>query len=502
VNATKSLQKYRAENEQLREKVAQLNEQIEWFKQQIFGSKSEKIVDDTSQTELFLPFYEELSQNEEVTQTETIVPSHKRRKNKSNGKNKLSFPEDLPIERNVLDITDKDKEEQNLVRIGEEVSQKLAYKPGSYFIRETVRPKYAVSKHEEKGIIIAELPDSIIPRCRADESFLAHIITRKFADHLPFYRQNEICLRDDVFVSRQLMSQWVIQIGQALKPLHDLMLEEILKNNNVHIDETPVSLQIKGKGKTHQAFMWVLVGGGGTSDPPYRYFDFQTNRKHEHAEKYFKGYRGIFHSDKFGGYESVAKKEDLTWCPCWAHIRRYFLEGMTGDSEFRSWVLRKIKYLFMLERVAWARSPEERLRIRQEKAVPIIDELIEAIKQKLIEGHFPKRSKFRLALGYFVSLIPYLKNYTKHPMARLDNNIAERAIRPLAIGRKNWLFMGSKNGGESAAVLISLVQTCRNLDINPQEYLEDIMRRIMSHSTHKLHELLPDNWLASRQTSQ
>jgi hypothetical protein len=165
-------------------------------------------------------------------------------------------------------------------------------------------------------------------------------------------------------------------------------------------------------------------------------------------------------------------------------------------------VLRKIRYLYMLERVAWNRSEEERLRIRQEKEGPIIDELIQGIKKRLVDGKILPKSKFRDALAYFLGLAPHLKNYLKHPYARLDNNVAERAIRPLAIGRKNWLFVGNEEGGEASAVILSLVQTCRGLSINPRDYLEDVMRRLMSHPVNKLHELLPDQWSKARLVSQ
>lgn len=195
-------------------------------------------------------------------------------------------------------------------------------------------------------------------------------------------------------------------------------------------------------------------------------------------------------------------QDAITWCPCWSHIRRKFFDAESGDLPFRNWVLRKIRYLFMLEKVAWARTPEERLRIRQEKEVPIIDELIQKIKARLTNGNLLPKSKFREALGYFCGLIPYLKSYTNHAFARLDNNVAERAVRPLAIGRKNWLFFGSEDGGEAAAILLSLVQTCRGLKINPREYLEDVFRRLMGHSAQKLEELLPDRWLAAHQQSQ
>ena len=152
----------------------------------------------------------------------------------------------------------------------------------------------------------------------------------------------------------------------------------------------------------------------------------------------------------------------------------------------------------MLERVGWSRSEEERLRIRTEKEIPIIDELIDLVKDKLINGNALAKSKFKEALGYFCGLIPFLKNYTTNPYARLDNNVAERAVRPLAIGRKNWLFLGSEEGGEAAGIILSLVQTCRSLDVNPYEYLEDVMRRLQSYNHQKIDELLPDQWVRAR----
>jgi hypothetical protein len=204
-------------------------------------------------------------------------------------------------------------------------------------------------------------------------------------------------------------------------------------------------------------------------------------------------------SDKYGAYLQLAKQKQITWCPCWAHIRRKFFEAEAGDPVFRSWVLRKIRYLFMLEKVAWARSHEERLKILQEKELPIIEELTKKILDRLGDPNLLPKCKFRGALAYFAGLLPYVKNYTQHPFARLDNNVAERAVRPLAIGRKNWLFFGSTEGGQSAAMILSLVQTCRGLGINPREYLKDIFSRLMSHSNRKLSELLPDQWLLNRQ---
>ncbi len=274
------------------------------------------------------------------------------------------------------------------------------------------------------------------------------------------------------------------------------MKKKVFSSENVFIDETPVMMQAEKETKT--TYMWVLVGGEDAS-PAYRIYDFRESRSHVHVQEMLEGYDGVVHSDKYGAYEVLAQKKLIIWAPCWSHIRRKFFEAEAGDPELRGWVLRKIRYLFWLEKVAWARSPEERLKIRQEKEEPIIDEMIGKIKARLLEGKILPKSKLREAMGYFCSLIAYLKTYTKYPFARLDNNVAERAIRPLAIGRKNWIFFGSPDGGKAAAVILSLVQTCRGLKINPREYLEDVMRRLMGHSNQKLHELLPDQWQKNQQ---
>ena len=485
------------ENDSLQNENIYLKEQLEWLRRQIFGQRSEKVKDVSNDHQLLLKGFETLQK--EPLEEKKEVAAHQRKKPNRNGKDKISLPADLPKERIVLDLPEKEKvcleTGKPLVKIGEEISHKLAHKPGSYYIKEFIRPKYGLPQGE--GVSIRDLPDSILPRCRADESLLADILVKKFADHLPLYRICEGLSRDDIKISRQLLSQWVLGVGKALEPLYNKMLEKILESENVFVDESPVDLLIPGKGKVHKAFMWVLAGGK-SSDPPYRIYNFRFDRKHKHAADLLKDYKGVLHSDKYGAYEELAIQKRITWCPCWSHIRRKFFEAQSGDPGFRKWVLRKIRYLFMFERVAWARSEEERLRIRQEKEIPIIDELITKIKDRMVNGKALPKSKLKTALGYFCGLIPYLKNYTKTPYARLDNNVAERAVRPLAIGRKNWLFMGSFEGGEAAAVILSLVQSCRFLNINPRDYLEDVLRRFMGHNFQKLHELLPDHWARTR----
>ena len=489
------------ENQKLHNKIVYLEEQLDWFKRQIFGKRSEKVFSDLNNPQMLLEGFENLWAVEE-DKKKTVV-AHARHKPSRKGQDKITLPSDLPIKTIILDIPQEDKvcpkTGESLVQIGVEVSLKLAHEPGSYYIKKIIRPKYVHPTKEEDGVITADLPDCLLPKCKADESLLAEVITKKFASHLPLYRIEEILSREGIKISRKLLSNWVVKTGLALKPLYNEMLKKVLGSKNLFIDESPVKVFATGKYK--QGYMWVVVGGH-ESDPPYRIYDFRENRCHNNVLEILKDYRGGLHSDKYNAYQKLAERKIITWFPCWSHIRRKFFEIEAGDPEFRKWVIRKIRYLFMLERVAWARSPEERLKIRHEKEAPIIDELIEKIKDKLIDAKILPKSKLRQAIGYFIGLIPYLKNYTKDPWARLDNNVAERAVRPLAIGRKNWLFFGSLDGGQAGAILFSLVQTCRGLDINPRQYLEDVMRRINGHNSQELYQLLADQWLAAFQKSQ
>lgn len=491
----------RNSNDALKQTNTHLQEQLAWFKRQIFGKKSERIVSELNSQQFLIPGCEAI----EITPKEDIdvIPSHQRRKPNRNGQDAISLPSDLPVETIVLDLPEENKicKETGapLVRIGEEVTLKLAHKPGSYFIKEIIRPKYAHPTQEEAGIMTHELPSFILPKCRADESLLAEVVTKKFADHLPLYRISEIMSREEICISRKLLSQWVVRLGQTLVPLYELMLDKILKSKNVFIDESPVKI-LKSK-KCDLGYMWTLVGGEG-SDPPYRIYDFREDRRYDNVLQMLAGYDGVLHSDKYGAYENLAKAKQIVWCPCFAHIRRKFFEAEMGDSSFREWMLSQMKLLFELEEQAWKLTAEERLKIRLEQEAPLIDEMIKRVKERLIQGSLLPKSKFKEALGYFCSLIPYLKNYTLYPNARLDNNVAERALRPLAIGRKNWLFFGSAEGGRSAAVLLSLVQTCRGLGINPREYLEDLFRRFMDHPANRLDELLPDTWNTNRRLPQ
>ena len=356
-----TVRKLESENQSLKNEVTYLKEQIAWFNRQVFGQRSEKRIPNPDDPQLLFEGVEEHLQQASEEEIQTVA-SHKRVKNKNKGSDAITLPDDLPTEEIHLDIPEDKKvcseTGKPLVKIGEEITQKLAHKPGSFYIKRYIRPKYALPQGSEGGILCADLPDSLLPKCRVDESFLAEIVTRKFADHLPLYRICEALGRVDIGMSRQLLSNWVIKIGKALRPLYEKMCSRVLDSGNIFIDETPIEMQVKGKGKTHQAYMW-LVAGGKAADPPYRVYHFRLTQKHKNAKEILKGYEGVFHSDKYGAYVELAKRKGMVWCPCWAHVRRKFFEAESGNLEFRTWVLNRIDKLFEIEQEAWLVTSEE-----------------------------------------------------------------------------------------------------------------------------------------------
>jgi transposase len=294
------------ENIELRCEITHLQEQLDWFKRQVFGKRSERIVSEMDVQQLEFAGF--LAKKAEESQTEETTTTRVRKKPNRNGQDAITLPPDLPVKTTILDIPEEEKVCPTtgipLVQIGFETTHKLAHEPGSYYVKEILRPKYAHPEMPEHGVKTAELPDGIIPKCRADESLLAEIITQKFADHLPLYRIAERMERDGIGISHKLLSQWVIRCGMALKPLYNVMVAKILESQNVFIDESPVKLQAKGQCDT--AYMWVLVGGN-ESNPPYRAYDFRPDRRHDHVLEMLQGYRGVLHSDKYGVRHEVAQ---------------------------------------------------------------------------------------------------------------------------------------------------------------------------------------------------
>ena len=433
----------------------------------------------------------------EVVQ-ETVVAAHTRRHH-----GRQALPEHLPRVEHVLDIKTQDKScacGKELVHIGDDVTERVDYQPSSLFVNRYVRPKYACGDCNCDGCGVKQhpTPEGPIERCEADAGLLAHIAVEKYEHHNPLYRQEYRLKCQGVDISRQTMSDWMAGCAWALKPLYDLMKEKILAYDIVLNDDTPVD-QRDGPNKGIQtARMWATVGGENFK---YTLYNFTTNRCKEGPLEFFKDYKGFFMSDAYAGYSGLGKPPTteevtahiVTHLACWAHARRYFVEAQSTSPRAAGEVLVLIAKLYGVESEAKHLNTRERFAIRQKESTP----LLAKIKKKLedhIPGHLPQ-SPMRKAINYTLALWEELNTYLQDGRLPIDNNLAENAIRPIALGRKNWLFVGSEDGGHTAAVLMSFCISCRKNKINTWKYLKDILQRIQSHPASRLAELLPDQWM-------
>ena len=484
----------------LQQQVSHLTEQLDWFKRQLFGKKSERFMDINPLQPALGDLLDGVPESpEEPVKTKTVTCPVKRRR-RGEGDDGITMPDDLPIVEKVHEL---DPEEAVCLETGEplkiidyEISDKLAIKPPQFYILRHKRAKYASASDPGQGVITAPMPPAPIERSSADVSLLAYFLICKYMDHLPLNRLSQIFSRSGIHIHRKTMSAWAMQLGDVLAAVYEEMKKQVLAAPSLFIDETTTKeLNI---GKCAIRYIWVAVGGGGGGgDPPYRIYHFGT-RQHEQLDRFIGDYSGAVHSDQYKAYLKKAQADDFIWQPCGAHARRKFEEAAGFSDGFREWILRQFRRIFLYERVAWKQNPEQRLVIRREKEEPIIDEIIRRCKEELVaKTHLP-RSKSRKALEYLLTNAPYMKNYIDNPDMRFDNNVAERALRPLTLGRKNWLFVGSERGGRNAAIIYSILQTCKALGVNPQEYLEDVLPRILDHNSNRVAELLPDRWAAAR----
>lgn len=500
-NLVRENEELKVANARLQEELRVLAEQLAWFKRQVFGQKSERFVDIPDATDV-LPGL--VLEEATTTEPEPIdVPAHKRRKTRNTGSCALQLPDSLERVERVIDVPLADRllpDGREMVQAGDDRSEKLAFRPGEYYVVVTVRPKYVDPLDPKLGVLQEPMPGTLIEGSKFDTSFMAHVVEEKFAFHMPLYRIAEKLAGRDIRVPRQTLAQLLRTCGERLLPLFHLMILRVLQQGYLFTDDTPVKLQ--AKGKCREARVWIYIGARPNA-PPYHVYQFSEDRSHQHPIDFLDTFNGVIHADAFGAYETLDgdPKSGIAWAACYAHARRKFEEA-SGHDEFRVWVLRHMRYLFMYERVAWNRSAEERLRIRQEREAPIVEAIFQRLRDQVASADLLPKSKVAGAIGYMLSREENFKLYLDDPNLRMENNTAERGLRKLTIGRKNWLFIGSPKAGESMAALLSLVQTCRAMKIKPQEYLQDIFDRLMDHPASRLEELLPDQWKAAREAGQ
>jgi transposase len=475
-----------------------LQNQVEQLLRRIYGRRSEKL--DPNQLMFDNLILEAANQPEkpvEESPPEEPPPPKPHKRGKRNHPGRIPIPEHLERVEILLDIPEEDKvcpeTSKPLKQIGWEISEKLQYRPGKLLVNVYKRPKYASPDSMasgQVGIIIAPMPDHPILKCKADVGLLSHIIVSKFADHLPLYRQDGIFEREGVTIPRATQTSWMLQIYEAIRPLGDVLRQVVLERDILFTDDSIIPLLVKGNGRVKKARLWVYVRGG--PGPPLTVFDFSRDRSKKRPLEFLDGYKGYIHADAYSGYDELFRKREVIEVGCWVHARRKFDESASSRPEQATDIMARIAQLYQIETACKEMEPEDRCSIRHERSQPIIDGIftrLEELKPVTLPSE-PLSKAIDYALNQKKALTRYLEDGRLKP----DNNTAENAIRPLALGRKNWLFAGSERGGRTAALFYSLVQSCKACDVNPWQYFDDMLRRIMSHPINRLRKLLPDQW--------
>ena len=424
--------------------VWQLWQENQSYKKMLFGKKSEKHIEEKGDmTQLYFDGLEE--ETSEIIEKE--IDAYTRKVSKKKKPVRKPLPEHLSRKTEVL-VPDEVKEHpEQYEKIGEEITEQLEMVPAKFYVNRQVRPTYKF-KNTDK-IITAELPPTLFPKFMAGGSVIAHILTAKYADHLPLYRIVKQFSRSNLFLNESTIVGWISHASNYLEILYNRLLEKIPLTKFIHGDETPIPVLEKGNSKTHQGYMFVYV-----LDKKSVIFDYRRGRGKGGPLEILKSYFGILLTDGYSGYNEIVRKNNLIHIGCMAHIRRKLKDAYNmGFHEVEPGIL-LIKKLYLIEETIKNSSMDERLRVRQEQSKPIYEELFIWANEKRKE-FIPSRPE-RKAIQYFLNEHDKMKMYLEHPEADIDNNYVERTIRPLTIGRKNYLFAGSEQGAKRMAIIYSL----------------------------------------------
>lgn len=450
----------------LAEKLAQLEHTLAQLQRQRFGTKSEQRKKPTA----------------EKTRPQANAATPKRQPVRQ------TLPERLSRHEVVIE---PEEDTSGLRRIGEEVTETLHYIPGQWVVLRRVRPKYVDPKNPDRGVIIAPLPDRPIEKGLAEPSLLAQIVVEKYLDHLPLYRQRGRFKREGITLPASTLEGWVAQMGDLVEPLYQALCTEVRQSGYVQADETTIPVLDKTKkGQSHRGYYWVYHA----PESGLVAMDYQRGRSDEGPKAFLKGYQGALQSDGYAAYDGFDADEAITHYGCWAHARRGFYEAKENQPDLAEHVLKQISKLYEVERELCQAeaSPERRVVERRARSVPILETL-----KAYLDAHpgLPK-SSWGKAVSYALKRWDKLIGYIEDGRIEIDNNLVENAIRPIALGRKNYLFAGSHEAAQRSAVLYSLLGTCKKLGVNPQVWLSDVLSRIATYPVKQVADLLPHRWTA------
>jgi transposase len=482
------------------ETIALLQHENDRYKKMLFGSKNERFVptdparDTNAQSEAEkTPADQEVAGAEQQSNQESSCVRTK----------KIWVPkEGIPHRRRntfaphltrITSVIEPDHVPEGSIRLPDEVTRQLEYKPAEYIVKETIRRKYLVprlSEEEPTRIIIAPLPVQAIFKCIAGPGLLAQILIDKFLDHLPGYRQIQRFERSGISIAYSTLITWIGHATNLLKVLYDALRKELIQSDYLQADETKIKVLDNNKAgkKIHQGFFWVYHN----SIEKLVYFDYQKSRSKEGPKDILSKFKGHLQTDGYEVYDEYDKREDIVQLNCMAHARRYFVEALKTDKHRAEYALGEMQQLYAIERKCKGFSYDKRKEIRLEESIPILKSLGNWMQEQV--SKVTPQSPIGKALNYNINRWEKLCRYTQDGMLLIDNNLIENALRLVSLGRKNYMFCGSEEGAKRAAIMYSLLGCCKMHSVHPYEWLKDVLTRLPMHPINRVKELLPHHW--------